>query len=217
MRLRSSPAPTVCHLTFLADLALQLPIGFQVEPSFGWWRLALIYLLSGIAGNILSAIFLPFIPEVGASSSLYGWISIYFVDLLANWKYYKAPGIKLATWTAGTIVSLLMGLLPCVRFTCCCPLLVAHISFSYVDNFAHIGGSLGGIFVTMIVVPHAFPAQNLRALRLSGVILTVIFFATSLAFFYSKADASLYCPWCALLNCSSIFEWCRATAYHPPN
>jgi len=36
----------------------------DVEKLAGWLRVGIIYLLSGIAGNLSSAIFLPYHPEV---------------------------------------------------------------------------------------------------------------------------------------------------------
>ena len=37
----------------------------DMEHVLGWWRVALVYLLSGIAGSLTSSIFVPYHVEVG--------------------------------------------------------------------------------------------------------------------------------------------------------
>jgi len=183
-------------LHYVFNMMLQIPIGLQLERGFGWWRIAFIYVVSGVGGNLLSCLFLPRLVEVGASSSIYGLISVYFVDIVANWRYYKSPGKKLILWIVTTVVSLIMGLLP------------------YVDNFAHIGGSIAGIFATMIVIPTMFGSRSISTivLRIIGVILTLLFFVPGFVLFYTNADVSEYCHWCEKLSCSQIWEWCRENA-----
>ena len=44
---------------FILNMAIQLTVGIALERVFGWWRFTIVYLLSGIGGNILSGIFLP--------------------------------------------------------------------------------------------------------------------------------------------------------------
>jgi len=54
-------------------IPLLITIGFQmfimrdIEKMMGWMRIGLIYMISGIAGSLCSAIFLPYHPEVSHS------------------------------------------------------------------------------------------------------------------------------------------------------
>jgi len=55
---------------------LLITIGFQmcimrdVEKLIGWLRLGVIYIVSGIAGSLSSAIFLPYHPEVSSTIAI---------------------------------------------------------------------------------------------------------------------------------------------------
>ncbi len=52
----------------LIHLVLSLVFDFfvlrHVEKRLGWWRTASIYILSGVGGNMVSAYFVPYYPEV---------------------------------------------------------------------------------------------------------------------------------------------------------
>jgi len=56
-------------------IPLLITIGFQmfimrdVEKLIGWMRIGMIYIVSGIAGSLSSAIFLPYHPEVSHLSA----------------------------------------------------------------------------------------------------------------------------------------------------
>jgi membrane associated rhomboid family serine protease len=44
-----------------------------------------VYLLSGIGGNLSSAIFLPQLPSVGASGALFGIVGMMLTSYIKNW------------------------------------------------------------------------------------------------------------------------------------
>ena len=55
---------------------LLITIGFQmfimrdIEKMVGWLRIGIIYIVSGIAGSLSSAVFLPYHPEVSSHLAL---------------------------------------------------------------------------------------------------------------------------------------------------
>lgn len=49
----------------LVSICFQMTILRDLEKLAGWHRISIIYLLSGITGNLASAIFLPYRAEVG--------------------------------------------------------------------------------------------------------------------------------------------------------
>lgn len=49
----------------LVSVCFQMTILRDLEKLAGWHRISIIYLLSGITGNLASAIFLPYRAEVG--------------------------------------------------------------------------------------------------------------------------------------------------------
>lgn len=53
-------------------MAIQLNLAVQVERAAGTLRMVLIYMIAGIGGNLVSAVFSPDVPTVGASGALFG-------------------------------------------------------------------------------------------------------------------------------------------------
>lgn len=61
----------IVHL--LLNMSFQINIGFQLEREIGWWRMCLIYMISGAGGFIFGAPLSDInSTSVGASGSLYG-------------------------------------------------------------------------------------------------------------------------------------------------
>lgn len=64
--------PLTAHriLHCLVSVCFQMTVLRDLEKLAGWHRIAIIYLLSGVTGNLASAIFLPYRAEVRCFS---GW------------------------------------------------------------------------------------------------------------------------------------------------
>ncbi|KAL5031947.1 hypothetical protein RTP6_000118 [Batrachochytrium dendrobatidis] len=61
----------IVHILF--NMSFQLQTGLQLEKDMGWWRMALIYIGSGVGGFVFGASLSDVrVPSVGASGSLYG-------------------------------------------------------------------------------------------------------------------------------------------------
>jgi membrane associated rhomboid family serine protease len=61
----------ILHL--LMNLSFQIHGGFDLEKDMGWWRMALIYMTSGVGGFMFGASLGDIrTASVGASGSLYG-------------------------------------------------------------------------------------------------------------------------------------------------
>jgi membrane associated rhomboid family serine protease len=61
----------IIHL--IMNLSFQMQAGFDLEKDLGWWRLALIYIISGVGGFMFGAGLSDVSSAtVGASGSLYG-------------------------------------------------------------------------------------------------------------------------------------------------
>jgi len=193
-------------LHLLINVASQLYLGYRIEKQVGTVLFGLIYLISGICGNLNSAIFLPRILEIGASSAIYGMMGSYLVDIFLNWYNLKNPIYTLISFLISTIISLAIGLLPMI------------------DNFAHIGGFLGGSFVSMIILPNKtkiimekyeeipiFRSQSSKIIRMFiGMTLLLTYILGTLYILYSNLDINQVCNWCENLNCIPIFDdWCK--------
>ena len=106
-------------------------LGIQLENFFGKTRFAIIYLFSAITGNLLSLVFAdPNIVSIGASGAIFGL----FGSLLYFGYYYR---VYLGTVLRTQIV----------------PVILINLLFGIVtpgiDNAAHIGGLIGGVFISM--------------------------------------------------------------------
>ncbi|MFD1317892.1 rhomboid family intramembrane serine protease [Loigolactobacillus zhaoyuanensis] len=119
-------------------------IGMQIESLFGHWRFTLIYLLSGITGNIASFVFNPGI-SVGASTALFGLFGAFFMLMEA---FRQNSGIRAMGQQFGLFILL-------------------NLAFDLfnpgIDLAGHIGGLLGGFLVANIVgVPYQRSVSTVR-------------------------------------------------------
>lgn len=129
-------------------------IGMQIESLFGHWRSTLIYLLSGIVGNIASFVFNTGI-SVGASTALFGLFGAFFmlVEAFRQNTAIRAMGQQFALF------------------------IVLNLAFDLfnpgIDLAGHVGGLLGGFLVANIVgVPRIRSVSVLR--RIITLIILVL-------------------------------------------
>lgn len=107
-------------------------LGNQMERIIGHGRFFIIYLLSGILGNVASFAFSPSI-SAGASTALFGLFGmiVYLSRNHAYIRYFRELGMQYA---ALIIVNVVFGFLN-----------------GGVDNFGHIGGLVGGYLATAAI------------------------------------------------------------------
>ena len=129
-------------------------IGREVEIVFTKKKYLIIYLLSGIAGSILSLAFNHNTVCAGASGAIFGLLGA----LLYFGYYYRAY--------LGASVT--RSILPVVIIN-----LIIGFASTGIDNAAHIGGLVGGILITMAV---GVPDKSNKVNRINGIILSIIYF-----------------------------------------
>jgi len=107
-------------------------IGSQVETYLGKFRYLIIYLLSGLMGNLFSIVFLENSLSVGASGAIFGLMGC----LLYFGYHYR---LYLSNALTNQII----------------PIIILNLVFGFsvsgIDNASHIGGLIGGYLSTMIV------------------------------------------------------------------
>lgn len=144
--------------------------------------------------------------QAGASGCMFGLLSIYAVDYFLNWRYYQRPKRKVFFWVGASALSFLFGIFPGV------------------DNAAHFGGSLTGIFAAMIVLPQTFELSARKSrkvptltrltsfqwfrMRVIGGALLITFFVSGLLVFYLRSPTAV-CNWCEQSSCIKIWNWCK--------
>lgn len=132
----------VYHL--LNNMVLLLFLGDMLEELAGKWRYLLIYLGGGLAGNIISLLMDCRSGEMavsaGASGAVFAVIGGIFVILLKQ---------------RGRVKDLTLSRLVFVIF-----LSIYHgFQSTGIDNAAHVGGLLGGIFLTFLVYRRKNPQE----------------------------------------------------------
>ena len=133
----------VYHL--LNNMVLLLFLGDMLEELAGKWRYLLIYLGGGLAGNIISLLMDCRSGEMavsaGASGAVFAVIGGIFVRLLKQ---------------RGRVKNLTLSRLVFVIF-----LSIYHgFQSTGIDNAAHVGGLLGGIFLTFLVYRRKNPQEQ---------------------------------------------------------
>lgn len=184
----------VLDLIFI--MIMQVRFGFEVESQLGSIRVAIVYLISGISGNVLAAILNPLGASVGASCALYGMLALLYLDLLQNWPLLVYPWRNLSFITAVMLVMLCIGLLP------------------FIDNYAHIGGFGAGIFAGLIFMPKIAYGKwdKIRklALTIASIPILIVLLYFGFTTFYN--NPTLSCSWCIWLDCvPPTANWCSVS------
>ena len=109
--------------------------GPQVEAVFGYRRFLAVYLLSGVAGVVLSFAMSPN-PSVGASGAIFGLVGAMLVYFFRHRRLFGELGRRRLVDIAMVAgINLLIGLSPGI------------------DNWGHIGGLLGGAILAWLIGP----------------------------------------------------------------
>ena len=130
----------ILHLA-MNSYALYL-LGGQVEYLFGRWRYLVIYLVAGIAGNVLSLFLLgAYSPSAGASGAIFGLFGAFLylkIGTPLGQRMHWRPLLEVLG--INTVISPLPG----------------------VDLWGHLGGFLGGLLASFAV---GLPGAGGRTLR----------------------------------------------------
>lgn len=182
--------PIFLHAGFVhlfLNLVSQFIFCWILEKQYNSIRVAAVYFISGIGGVVWSAIFIPDLVSVGASSAIFGLFGMYMVDIIQNIGRIYFPTAILVTSIICLIVSLVIGLLPLV------------------DNFAHIGGLFYGVLSSIIIIP-TFHYQS-RKKRIARLVCTIVFipillvtFIGAFILFYFVVDPNGWCDWCLYIT-----------------
>ena len=140
-------------------------IGAQVENFLGRIKFIIIYLVSGITGALFSVIFGGNFASIGASGAIFGLLGalVYFGY---HYRVYLGTVIK-SQIIPLIVLNLLLG-----------------FCASGIDNFAHVGGLIGG---TLMSIALGVKDKSSWFERINGWIITIIFlvFTIYMAFFYT--------------------------------
>lgn len=129
-------------------------IGSQLEGFYGKVKYLIIYLTSGILGSLLSLAFLGQNWSLGASGAIFGL----FGSLLYFGYHYRVY--------LGTVIK--TQILPIIVLN-----LVIGFIIPGIDVVAHLGGLIGGIFISMAV---GIQNQTSKSEQINGIVLSILAF-----------------------------------------
>ncbi len=132
-------------LHFFVNMYSLYALGPAVERFFGWARMLLFYLLSGISGVILSDA-LSSRASVGASGAIFGLLGALAAFLYQHRRVFgSAGGAQFRQLVFVALLNLAIGLSPGI------------------DNWGHLGGLLSGAAMTWFLGPQLRPSWSDRA------------------------------------------------------
>jgi rhomboid protease GluP len=141
----------ISHLIF-NSIAL-LAFGNLIETIFGKRNFLILYLCSGISGSALSVSFNSNIISVGSSGAIFGMLGgliiYYFFMKKVNPDYAKNNLYGLGLML---LINLFYGL-----------------SSSRIDNWAHLGGLLGGMFCSFVLINFNLNSFSLGIFNVSRI------------------------------------------------
>lgn len=153
----------LAHL-FFNSYAL-FALGRLIETLSNRAHLAIVFLFSAICGGILSLIFLPEIPSIGASGGIVGFLGYLTVYGYKRRKLLPEGFLKNMLFNIGFIA--LMGIFLLNR----------------IDNFGHLGGLIFGAVYGLIQIPgdlYKDPRAVGGATRFFGFIALAAFILTAI-------------------------------------
>jgi Rhomboid family len=185
-------------------------IGSPLEKVYGFTSVASLFLISAVGGNILSAALQPNVVSVGASGGIFGMVGICLADIVVNWDllFLKLGGdertpcqnAQVLFWLfIDILVNMLIGLTP------------------FVDNFAHMGGLLYGIFYALPLVDRlgvhffgqlgvCFKLKNC-SLRVFGFLAGCTLLLTSSILLLKSDGYNSPCEQCRFISCAPFPFW----------
>eukprot|EP01117_Protostelium_nocturnum_P008315 TRINITY_DN296_c0_g1_i2.p1 TRINITY_DN296_c0_g1~~TRINITY_DN296_c0_g1_i2.p1 ORF type:complete len:426 (+),score=139.58 TRINITY_DN296_c0_g1_i2:225-1502(+) len=180
---------------FALNMFMQVRVGRELEKLYGANRIIPIYMLCGLFGNIVSAIFLPQQVQVGASGSLFGFEGVLLADLIQNWALLKNPIRSLISQIASMLLSFAFGFL-----------------LPGVDNFCHFGGLIMGIVTGFLFLPNLSSGKAAARKRLFVVCITIpivlLLIVGGFIVFYTT-NSSRWCTFCSEITCIKVLPWCK--------
>lgn len=141
-------------------------LGSQAESFFGKGKFLFIYIFSGLAGSLLSIMLNQYVPSIGASGAIFGVMGalLYF-------------GYNYRVYLGNTLVRQLV------------PIIIINLALGFmmtgVDNYAHIGGLVGGILTAKTV---GLETKSSSSDRINGIIMLLLLFGflIFMNFFYGN-------------------------------
>ncbi|KAI6656391.1 Inactive rhomboid protein 1-like [Oopsacas minuta] len=193
----------IIHLIVVA--VETLIVAGLVEHTAGLIRVALIYFICGIGGNMFGSIISPYAIQLGGSPAVMGLSAVFLVEYFETVQALKNKCVEFLR---------LLGVLVTI-------FLVNFIlgTFPYVDNWANLGGFLFGIPSALVFLPYVtfgkWDAVRKRiVLAVALPILIFMFLVLLIIFYVANTD---FCSVCKYFSCIPYYLDVCGNAYNYPD
>lgn len=167
--------PIFLHANFLhifGNIFSTLIFGMSFESAVGVLRTIGIYLLSGIGGNLFSALVSDNL-SVGSSACIMGIMAGQLVFFILNWDALRNLGYLRYQ------MIFLLGLIILIN------LLMGLGSSSLIDNYGHLGGFLAGTFASFSLIKPIEITGREERLKKINIVLLFAYFIIGFILFYT--------------------------------
>eukprot|EP01027_Heterolobosea_sp_BB2_P014382 GEZU01020663.1.p1 GENE.GEZU01020663.1~~GEZU01020663.1.p1 ORF type:complete len:196 (+),score=53.62 GEZU01020663.1:183-770(+) len=172
--------PIIMHagiIHIFVNLILQFRLGLVLEMEWNWWRMIIVYITSGIGGNLLSCVAKPWDIGVGASGALLGVIGAKLAHIICTWHQTDKT----------------MRIMNVIQYSIFLVITFAFGFSKYVDWAAHLGGLVVGFFLGLVLFWNLLPNRKVGLVVMStSAFLAVAFFAVFVGVFYGTSIAGAY-------------------------
>ena len=125
----------------VANMLLFFALVSHLELNYGFWRLTLVWILSGVGGNLVSAAAEdPCSLVVGASGAIFGFMGLFIADVMLNFESISRPFLRIV------FIAVFLVFFAVTVFT--------DKSRTNVSHFSHLGGLLCGLFPSFVFLPN---------------------------------------------------------------
>ncbi|KAL8561230.1 hypothetical protein ACOMHN_024486 [Nucella lapillus] len=177
-------------LHLLVTLVFQMWIMRDIEKLTGALRLSIIYIGSGIAANLASCTFNPYLVDAGPSGSQFGVVACLMVEVLQSFQMYSNAHVAILKMALLSLTLFIFGLLP------------------WFDNWSHIFGFIFGFFLAFALIPYVSFGKFDRRRKIMTIIICLGitiggFFVLILIFYIAPLTE---CKMCKYFNCIPFTE-----------
>ena len=179
------------------NMAALLNVGRPLEMQIGSAKTAALYLLSGLASSVSTAIFMPTSVADGASGAILGLIGTEWAELMVNWRYHKNVEDH---WLC------FKGLLRPTLL-----LIAISLLLPFVNLFAHLSGLASGFLLGIGLVVRQRRSlttgkrqglsKRQRAAGAAGAVVFALLLGGQLVLLLSVIDADQECGFCRAAQC----------------
>lgn len=120
----------------VSNMIFLVGLGQMIEPAIGHVRYGILYMISGLGGSILSAVYSlltqDYYNAAGASGAIFGLIGALFILVLIGRGNYK--GVTMNRMIFAVVYMIYSG-----------------VRGDHIDNWAHIGGLVSGVVIMAVM------------------------------------------------------------------